>query len=157
MMLDYIGNLRRMIGNSKVIVPGVRALIFDNEGKLLLERQKAFDSWALPHGCVDLGESVYQALCREVEEETGVEVLQADIFGVYTDPKYSVTYPNGDEVQTFTIAFLVRDWQGELRPDNDEVDELGFFDLDDLPQSMYQIHLDTIEDYKNFDGTVVVK
>lgn len=156
-MLDYISDLRRMIGNTKVIVPGVRALIFDGQGRLLLERQRAFGSWALPHGCMDLGESIYAAMCREVEEETGVRVLEADLFGIYSDPKYSVTYPNGDQVQTFTVAFLVRAWEGDLRPDGDEVDELGFFELGALPDPMYQIHLDTIEDYKSFDGRVVLK
>lgn len=156
-MLDYIADLRRMIGNMKLIVPGVRALIFDRQGRLLLERQKAFGSWALPHGCVDLGESAYDALCREVEEETGIRVLKAEPMGIYSDPKYSVTYPNGDQVQTFTIAFLVREWQGDLRPDGEEVDELGFFALEALPQSMYPIHLDTIEDYKSFNGQVVMK
>ncbi len=156
-MPDYIADLRRMIGNTKLIVPGVRALIFDRQGRLLLERQKAFGSWALPHGCVDLGESVYGALCREVEEETGIRVLEAELLGIYSHPKYSVTYPNGDQVQTFTAAFLVREWQGGLRPDGEEVVELDFFPLEALPQPMYPIHLDTIEDYKSFNGRAVVK
>ena len=156
-MLDYIADLRRMIGNTKVIVPGIRALIFDDRGRLLLERQRAFGSWALPHGCMDLGESIHAAMCREVEEETGVRVLEAELFGIYSDPKYSVTYPNGDQVQTFTVAFLVRAWEGELRPDGEEVDELGFFDLEALPDPMYPIHLDTIEDYRSFDGQVILK
>lgn len=156
-MLDYIADLRRMIGNTKLIVPGVRALLFDDRGRLLLERQRAFGSWALPHGCMDLGESVYAAMCREVEEETGLRVLEAELFGIYSDPKYSVTYPNGDRVQTFTVAFLVRAWEGEPRPDQEEVDELGFFDLEAMPEPMYPIHLDTIEDYKSFDGRVILK
>jgi ADP-ribose pyrophosphatase YjhB (NUDIX family) len=86
-----------------------------------------------------------------------VRVLAADLLGIYTDPKYSVTYPNGDEVQTFTIAFLVRAWEGELRPDGEEVVEVGFFALDALPEPIYPIHLDTIEDYKSFNGEVIVK
>lgn len=156
-MLDYIANLRRMVGNTKILVPGVRALILDERQRLLLERQIAFGSWALPHGCVDLGESAYQAMRREVEEETGVRVLEAELFGIYTDPKYSVTYPNGDEVQTFTIAFLVRAWEGAPRPDQEEVNEVGFFPLDGLPEPIYPVHADTIEDYKVFDGKVIVK
>ena len=156
-MLDYIATLRRAIGNSKIIVPGVRGLLFDGEGRLLLEHQRHFGSWALPHGCVDLGESAEEALRREVEEETGLRVGKAELFGVYTDPKYSVTYPNGDEVQTFTIAFLARRWEGELRPDGEEVDELGFFALDALPEPLYPIHVETIEDYRRGGGRVVVK
>ena len=73
-MLDDIANLRRMIGHTRIIIPGVRALLFDDAGRVLLEKQR--------------------------------------LFGVYTSPDYSVTYPNGDEVQTFTLAFQVLSWTG---------------------------------------------
>ena len=156
-MLDYVAFLRKRIGTTKIIVPGVRALIFDDLHRLLLEKQAHFGSWALPHGCVDIGESAYDAVRREVLEETGVSIREAELFGIYTDPKYSVTYPNGDEVQTFTIAFLVSVWDGKPQPDNDEVAELGFFPLQELPHPIYHVHADTIEDYKTFDGKVIVK
>ncbi len=156
-MLDYIKTLRGMIGNTKVIVPGVRALLFNAAGELLLEKQPLFGSWALPHGCVDVGESALAALIREVREETGLNVLRAEAFGMYTDPKYSITYPNGDQVQTFTIAYLVREWSGTLRPDGDEVMELGFFALGDLPAPLYPIHVETIEDFRHHDGTFIAK
>jgi 8-oxo-dGTP pyrophosphatase MutT (NUDIX family) len=156
-MQDYIRNLRRLIGSTKIIVPGVRALIFDDRNRLLLEKQALFPSWALPAGCIDVGESAYDAVQREVREETGITIRKASLFGLYTDPKYSVTYPNGDEVQTFTVAFLVREWDGVLRADNDEVVELGFFPLDALPEPIYPIHLDTIEDFRNHTGEVILK
>lgn len=156
-MIDYIRELRNKIGNMKIIVPGVRALIFDEQDRLLLERQRLFGSWSLPHGCVDLGESALEAIVRETREETGITILRAELFGIYTDPKYSVTYPNGDEVQTFTIAFVARSWEGVPTPDDDEVDELGFFPMDGLPGPIYPVHADTIEDYRSFDGQVVVK
>ncbi len=156
-MRDYINNLRRLIGNTKIIVPGVRALILDGERRLLLEKQALFPSWALPHGCIDVGESALAAVQREVHEETGLRIRNANLFGLYTDPKYSVTYPNGDEVQTFTVVFLVSEWDGVLRVDNDEVVELGFFSLDALPQSIYPIHLDTIEDFKSYSGQVILR
>jgi ADP-ribose pyrophosphatase YjhB (NUDIX family) len=156
-MLDYIKALRARVGNTKIIVPGVRALIFDAAGQVLLEHQRVFASWALPHGCVDLGESASAALVREVKEETGLDVLRAEPFGMYTDPKYSVIYPNGDEVQTFTIAFLVREWAGTLRPDGDEVSRLGFFPLDRLPAPLYPIHVETLEDFSRHGREFIAK
>ncbi len=156
-MLDYIANVRAKIGNDKIIVPGIRALIFDDAGALLLEKQAHFGSWALPHGCVDLGESALQALHREVKEETGLSVLRAQPFGLYSDPKYSVVYPNGDQVQTFTVAFLVTSWTGQLQIDGDEVAELRVFALDRLPEPLYPIHVETINDYRRFDGTFILK
>ncbi len=156
-MLDYIKTLRSMIGNTKIIIPGVRALMFNAAGELLLEKQRLFGSWALPHGCVDVGESALAALMREVKEETGLDVIRAEAFGMYTDPKYSVTYPNGDQVQTFTIAFLVAAWSGTLRVDGDEVSELGFFPMDALPSPLYQIHVETIEDYRTHAPGFITK
>ena len=147
-MLDYIKTLRAMVGNTKLVIPGVRALIFDRNGSVLLQKQALFGSWALPHGCIDVGESVFEALKREIKEETGLDVASARPFGIYSDPKYSVTYPNGDEVQTLTLAFIVTAWSGELATDDPEVTELGFFPLHALPDPIYPIHVDTIADYE---------
>ncbi len=156
-MLNYVRQLRSMIGHTKIVLPGVRALLFNDRGDLLLERQAMFGSWALPHGCVDVGESVFEALTREVQEETGLTIIEAEPFGLYTDPKYSVTYPNGDQVQTFTVAFLVKRWTGNLRPDGEEVQELRFFPLNALPALFYSIHQDTILDYRRGAGRFVLK
>jgi len=151
-MIDYIRCIRQAIGNTRIIIPGVRALIFRPDGALLLEKERLWGSWALPHGCVDVGESVYEALRREINEETGLTIHEAEPFGLYTDPRYAITYPNGDEVQTFTVAFVVTRWSGDPRVDGEEVDELGFFDLRALPEPLYPIHVDTIEDYRAAPG-----
>jgi hypothetical protein len=68
-----------------------------------------------------------------------------------------VTYPNGDEVQTLTIAFRVTEWSGIPRIDGDEVAELGFFPLVALPAPLYPIHVETIEDFRTWDNTFIVK
>ncbi|PYM16807.1 MAG: hypothetical protein DMD81_11525 [Candidatus Rokuibacteriota bacterium] len=156
-MLDYIRTVRSMIGTTKIIVPGVRALIFNDRGELLLQKQQHFGSWSLPHGCMDLGESVLDALKREVKEETGLSVIDAAPFGIYTDPRYSVTYPNGDQVQTLTLAFVVTEWSGDPVADGDETTELGFFPLDRLPTPLYPIHVDTIVDYQSNPRGFVLK
>ena len=60
-------------------------------------------------------------------------------------------------MQTFTVAFLVRAWSGDLAVDGDEVAELGFFPLANLPEPIYPIHIETIDDYRSFNGVFVVK
>ena len=89
--------------------------------------------------------------------DLAAHTFRADLFGVYTDPKYSVVYPNGDQVQTFTIAFLVHEWTGTPRPDGDEVDAVAFFPLDALPEPLYEIHRETIDDFRRSGGKPVVK
>lgn len=157
MMSSYIANLRRMIGHTRVVLPGVRGLLFNERGELLLQQRGDFKNWGLPAGCVDVGDSALDALRREVREETGLTVLRARPFGLYTDPRFSVRYPNGDEVQTFTIAFLVESWTGELAWDGSEVINARFFPLTALPDALYPVHVETIEDYRRNDGSFILK
>jgi 8-oxo-dGTP pyrophosphatase MutT (NUDIX family) len=156
-MADYIRTLRARIGHMKIVIPGVRGILVDEQRRLLLQRRADSGHWGLPAGVVDVGDSVLDALSREVREETGLTVVRAELFGLYTEPRFSVVYPNGDEVQTFTVAFLVREWSGSLSADSDEVVDVRFFPLDALPENLYPIHGETIDDYRNFDGRPVVK
>ena len=55
------------------IRPGVAAVIFAGD-RVLLQRRDDTGRWGLPGGAVEPGESVRQALVREVREETGLEV-----------------------------------------------------------------------------------
>jgi ADP-ribose pyrophosphatase YjhB (NUDIX family) len=156
-MTDYIQTLRARIGHMKIVIPGVRGILVDDQQRLLLQRRSDTGHWGLPAGVVDVGDSALGALSREVQEETGLTVVRADLFGVYTDPRFSVTYPNGDEVQTFTIAFVVREWSGQLSADSAEVTEVGFHPLDALPENLWPVHRETIDDYRHFDGSPIVK
>jgi 8-oxo-dGTP pyrophosphatase MutT (NUDIX family) len=141
----------------KIVLPGVRALLFNGRGELLLQKRADFLNWGLPAGVVDVGCSAWDTLKQEVREETGLTVIRAEPFGLYTHPRYSVTYPNRDEVQTFTLAFLVREWSGELACDEVETVDVRFFPLDALPEPMYPIHVETIEDYRSYRGEFIVK
>ena len=156
-MADYIRELRARIGHMRIVIPGVRGILVDDQRRILLQRRSDSGLWGLPAGVVDVGDSVLDALSREVQEETGLTVERAELFGLYTDPRFTVTYPNGDEVQTFTVAFLVRQWSGRLSSDSDEVLDVRFFPLDALPEDLYPIHRETIDDYLRFDGAPIVK
>ena len=156
-MADYIKELRARIGHMRIVIPGVRGILVDDQRRLLLQRRADTGHWGLPAGVVDVGDSVLDALSREVHEETGLTVERAELFGVYTDPRFSITYPNGDEVQTFTVAFLVPKWSGELSADSDEVVDVKFFPLDALPENVWPVHRETIDDYLNFSGVPIVK
>lgn len=53
---------------------GVFALIFNEQGHILLGHRRDTDWWNLPGGCMEIGETVDEALRREVQEETGLEI-----------------------------------------------------------------------------------
>jgi 8-oxo-dGTP diphosphatase len=64
-------------------------VVLDGAGRVLLIRRKNEPyrgALALPGGFVEIGESVEAACCRELREETGLEVDQLELVGVYSDP-----------------------------------------------------------------------
>lgn len=156
-MNDYVKTMRELIGTRPMLLPGVRALIFNSRQEILLQRRTDMPTWCLPSGSVELGESALEALKREVAEETSLAVLEAEPMGLYSGPAQTITYPNGDKIYCFSIAFLVHRWQGEPRADGVEGSEVRFFALDGLPSELTPIHVGTIEDYKNYQGTFLLR
>ncbi len=45
------------------------------EGRILLTQREDFETWVLPSGRVEEGESLAQAAIREAKEETGIDVV----------------------------------------------------------------------------------
>ena len=63
---------------------GVQGALFDETGRLLLERRRDDGCWGLPAGWVEAGETPAEALVREFLEETGLEVEPVALLGLYT-------------------------------------------------------------------------
>ena len=158
--MGYIQELRAAIGHRPLIAAGARAIIRDASGAILMQRRGDFGIWGLPAGAMEIGESVYQTLCREVLEETGLTVVRARPFAVYSNPKYSTTYPNGDQIQPYSTAFLVDEWTGTPTPDGDESLELRFFPLDapPPPEEIVPAHRSAFGDVRRFleTGQIIV-
>ncbi len=69
---------------------------------VLVERRNPPFGWALPGGFVDLGETVEAAAAREAREETGLEVADLQLLGVYSAPDRD---PRG---HTVSVVFAAR-------------------------------------------------
>ena len=65
---------------------GANAIIFDDDGGILLEKRSDNGWWGLPGGHVEIGESAQDAVVREVLEETGLVVEIMRLVGVYSHP-----------------------------------------------------------------------
>lgn len=151
-MNDYVKTMRSLIGHRPMLMPGVRALILNAREECLLQRRTDMPCWCLPSGGVELGETGLEAIKREVAEETSLVVLEAEPMGLYSGRGQTFAYPNGDQVHCFSIAFIVRRWQGEPRADGVEGSELRFFGATDLPDDLAPLHRPTIEDYQTYQG-----
>jgi ADP-ribose pyrophosphatase YjhB (NUDIX family) len=148
-MANYIHWLRSRIGSRKTILAYATALIRDADGNLLFQRRTDFDWWGLPGGIVELGETFRDCIVREAAEETSLHIEPHRLIGLYTSPQWDFAYPNGDEVQQFTVAIECRVLGGQLRPDGFESTLSQFFSLDDIPTSCPPWYGAMIRDLKN--------
>ncbi|CAG0929855.1 Putative mutator protein MutT4 [Thermoflexales bacterium] len=137
-MTDYITWLRSRIGSRKTILAYATALLRDDQGRILFQQRADFkdDWWGLPGGLLELGESFTLCVQRETLEETGYHVEPVRMIGLYASPEFDVRYPNGDEVQQFTLALECRITGGQPKTDESEIIQQCFFDLNDAPDCL---------------------
>jgi 8-oxo-dGTP pyrophosphatase MutT (NUDIX family) len=110
---------------------GVLALI-ERDGALLLERRSDCGRWGLIGGGIEAGESLEEGLRREVFEETGLVVVDQELFVVSPDPSRIVRYPDGNVVRLVTFVFRVEVEEFRAIRRSEESEELKFFHPDQL-------------------------
>jgi 8-oxo-dGTP pyrophosphatase MutT (NUDIX family) len=130
---SYVVRLRKLAGSRKLILAGPRAAATDDQGRLLLIRRSDNHEWAMPAGTMELEESVYGALQREVKEETGLDVLSATLFAIYSDPRFGGVDGWGNHFRHLILAFRVDEWASTLLTVTDETVDARFFHMDALP------------------------
>ncbi len=149
--------IERDISKATAIRPSVSAVIRDGRGHVLLGRRADSREWGLPGGNVEIGESVADAIRREVREETGLEVTLVGLVGVYSDPAWQVVrYPDGRVVHYVTSLFECRATGGALAT-SPETLELGYFDPAALPEDTVPQHRMRIADAVNGYGGPFVR
>ena len=126
-MSPYLRRLRDVVGHELVLLPGVAALPWDEDGRLLLVRVAETGLWQTIGGSVEPDEAPEDALRREALEEAGVALAFDGVRGVVGGARFRLTYPNGDEVSYVSAVYDARVVGGEPRPDLDETDAVGWF------------------------------
>ncbi|MDB5085911.1 MAG: hypothetical protein JWN30_2797 [Bacilli bacterium] len=108
---------------------GVGALVV-KEGKLLLVR-RAQDpgkgNWTNPGGYIEQLEPIEETIVREVLEETGVTARAKGVVAMRDLPR---------SIHNLYVAFEMEYISGDPQPDGVEVDEAGFYSLEEM-QSMH--------------------
>ena len=106
------------------ISPAIIVLI-ERENKVLLVRSKRFTTefYSVLAGFVEPGETLEETVKREVEEEVGIKVRNIRYFG-------SQPWPFPDSLM---IGFTAEYESGEIRIEEDEIADAGWFDPEKLP------------------------
>jgi 8-oxo-dGTP diphosphatase len=132
----------RVFSKIRKLVPilTIDGIIFLDDKVLLVKRSiKPYSGyWCVPGGRVEFGETVEEAVHREVKEETGLDVEIERMVGIYSDPKRD---PRG---HTITIAYLLKALGGELRHDKKEASSIKYFRV--LPKNIGFDHRKIITD-----------
>ena len=107
---------------------GVRAVVIDGEGRVFLVKHTYVAGWQLPGGGVEVGETLLDALKRELVEEGRIEVLdEPHLHGLF----FNVHVSRRDHV----VIFVVRRFHQDRMPEpNREIASCGFFAPDRLPE-----------------------
>ena len=111
---------------------GVRCVVFDGKQRVFLVRHTYTPGWHFPGGGVEVNETSYEALEKELWEEGKIELSQkAELFGLYLNRKGA----GRDHV----VLYVAHHWTQNSKPlPNHEIAESGFFELDDLPREITQ-------------------
>jgi 8-oxo-dGTP pyrophosphatase MutT (NUDIX family) len=114
---------------SRGLTLGVRALVLDDDNRVFLIRHTYAAGWQLPGGGVEAGETLLQALARELREEGNIELSgPPKLHGVFFHPIYSV--------RDHVTIYVVREFRQPSPPVPDnEIAEHGFFPIDALPEN----------------------
>jgi ADP-ribose pyrophosphatase YjhB (NUDIX family) len=117
----FINRIRRPV------TLGVRAIVRDSEGRVLLVRHTYVPGWYLPGGAVDRGESVIEALTHELLEEANVRMLAAPrLLGICFN-----AHAGSDHVALLEVTEFE---QTAPKSADHEIAEARFFPLDALPE-----------------------
>jgi 8-oxo-dGTP pyrophosphatase MutT (NUDIX family) len=107
---------------------GVRGLVIDAEGRVFLIKHSYVSGWHLPGGGVEPGETLREALARELAEEGNIELTkEPEFYGMYFNP--------GVSRRDHVALFVVENFRQPAPPQtNSEIVAHGFFARDRLPE-----------------------
>ncbi|HSF37780.1 MAG TPA: DUF429 domain-containing protein, partial [Nocardioides sp.] len=138
---DFIVELRRLVGDHPLWMPGVTAVI-RRGNEVLLVRRADNGRWTPVTGITDPGEEPAVTAAREAMEETGTRIRVDRLAATSVHPE--VIYDNGDRASYLDLTFACTWLEGEAHVADDESSDVRWWPLSSLPE-MSDLMLDRIE------------
>lgn len=117
----------------------------EEEGLVLIMRNREPRMWALPGGFCEYGESLEEAAVREAKEETGLDIELIEQFSTYSDPHRDPRH------HSITTVFLARS-VGEPAA-GDDAGEAQVFGEMEIPHTLAFDHKKILDDYFHYQRT----
>ncbi len=131
-MDNYIKKIRKFIGHAPMLSAGATVVVL-KDNKILLNLRADTNTWGIPGGAIELGETLEQTAARELKEETNLEAESFTLLNVFSGKDFYFEYPNGDKLYSVVVLYLADGVKGEVKITDDESFELKYFGRKELP------------------------
>lgn len=140
------------------ILPAVAAIIFNENGEILLQRRRDTNNWCIICGHVEYGETIENTIIREIREELNCTAEIVGLIGIYSNPiSQTYHYPNRN-IQYVTSYFKVKLTSDiDLHFTNEETVELKYFNIQKLPENMAQLNENWLNDALQHNGQPYIR
>jgi len=155
--LMYIQDLRKLASDFPLVLVRPTLIMVNHEGEILLVKHSD-DTWGLPGGLLEPGESVEGALKRELNEELDICIDKLILFKVFSGNGFRSVSKSGAETHYVAITFLSGSYSGNFQIDNEEVIEYGFFNPKEVPNGTIEMIKEIINEYtasEHYKGVIV--
>lgn len=131
--MSYISEMRKHIGHAPMLSVGTTVVVI-KDNKILLNLRADTNTWGIPGGAIELGETLEQTATRELKEETNLDCNSFELLNVFSGKDFYFKYPNEDELYSVVTLYLAHDIFGELNITDGESFKLEYFSKNNLPQ-----------------------
>lgn len=129
--MSYIKDIRKFIGHAPMLSAGATVVIL-KENKILLNLRSDTNTWGIPGGAVELGETLEETAMRELKEETNLKAESFTLLNVFSGKNFYFKYPNNDELYSVVVLYLANGVTGDLKITDGESFELKYFSKDEM-------------------------
>ncbi|MCR5801026.1 MAG: NUDIX domain-containing protein [Lachnospiraceae bacterium] len=130
--MSYIMDLRSVVGHRTLMQCAASVICVDDKGRLLLGKRTDNHMWGYAGGSIEIDEKAEDCARRELLEEMGIVADELEFFYVNSGPEAHYIYPNGDEVSNVEIIYICRKYHGEIRRQEEEIEEIRYFDPSEI-------------------------